>query len=329
MKHEITSKDGRELVSSVFINGEQYFGSVTAERAVDIPAWIFAHPNLSDRSVRLWGYLRGALNGSFNLPGTSHVALAELLNVSDVTIRRSIYELRDAGAIAVVPCHVNGKQTKNDYYLWPLNGSVDTETRVITSDQPDHTRTAVNSININEDITMDFGEQNPSGKLRKKRATNTYSEEFAEIWSIYPRPIGKFKAFEEFNRTISEGRGTFAELLQATKNYAEDRAGKSPTYTVHPSTFFSSSERWKAYLSGRAPDVEDYVMPDQDKITAVIYDSYDSDGFWVDPETEEVLFDNPMKHDYTRPVNNQGQLVDQRGIPYSLDSSGQRQRVDY
>jgi len=176
---------------------------------------------------------------------------------------------------------------------------------------------------------MDFDEQNPSGKLRKKRETKTYSEEFSQIWAIYPRPIGKFKAFEEFNLTISEGRGTFEELLQATKNYAEDRAGKSPTYTVHPSTFFGSSERWKAYLTGRAADVETYVMSDEDKASAVIYESYDNEGFWINPKNDEVLFDNPVKYDYTRPVNNQGQLIDLRGIPYSLDTSGQRQRVDY
>ena len=329
MTQEFYSDDGRDVVSFVSINGEQYYGNVTADLSVSIPAWILSHPTLSDRAVRLWGYLRGALTGSFNITGTSYVALAELLNVSDATVRRAMYELRDAGAITVVPCHVNGKQTKNDYYLWPLTPETKVPFRVITGEQAEHPRTAVNNINIDINNTKDFDEQNPSGKLRKKYTPKNYSAEFAQVWEIYPRQVGKFKAFEEFNRTIEEGRGTFEELLQATKNYAQDRAGKAQTYTVHPSTFFSISERWKAYITGSAPDVEEHKMTPEEITSATIYDSYDLQGFWVNPENDEVLLDNPVKHGYTRSVNNQGQLIDQRGIPYSLDSSGQRQRADY
>ena len=178
----------------------------------------------------------------------------------------------------------------------------------------------------NNDIDINISKEQI--KTRKKREVVTYPDEFAKIWDIYPRKIGKGKAFVAFNETLSTGKVSFDDLLKATINYAEDRRGKSDTYTLHASTFFGSSKKWEAYLSGSAPDVAKFVMTAEQKISAKIYDDYDSAIAWTDPKTNEVLLDNPLKHGYSRPINNLGQSVDQNGMPYALDSaSGERKNI--
>jgi hypothetical protein len=325
------SPDGKEILAKIEINGDRFYGSLNVERSVMIPGWIISNPNLSDRAVRLWGYLKGALSGSFNIPGTSHTILAEVLDVSNSSIRRSIYELRDVGALQIVPRHKNGKQVRNDYYLWParhedrvLSGE---HPRVLTGGQPAQERTGVYISNNNKDIYKALAPESSIPKEKKKRVKQTYPDEFATIWSAFPRRSGvnKGKAFEEFNRTIQENRGSFEDMLRATQNYALDRKGQPEFYTLHPSTFFGAGERWKAYLI----DCEDVVteMTSEMKLCAEIYDSYDQSSIWINPTTGETMLDNPMKHGYTRPTNHDGKLIDKDGNPYKLNNLGVRERI--
>jgi hypothetical protein len=323
-KAEEFSPDGREILGQIEIGGEIYYGHMTDDKSVSIPSWIFEHKELSDRAIRIWGYLKGRLTGAIPIPGTSHIALAELLNIHETTARRAVYELRRVGAITVKPRHRGGKQIKNAYYLWPAERYDFDPSRVSTETQAGHIDPGVYNNNIDIDISKD----QPQKKSRKKRALNTYPEEFAQIWEIYPRRIGKPKAFEVFNETLSDGKTTFEDLLTATINYAEERKGKSDRYTCHPSTFFGSSGKWQAYLYGSAPDVEKFTMTSQDSMLAEIYDSYDLSGVWIDPKTEEVSLDNPIKHGYSRPINNLEQTIDKNGTPYALDSaSGKRTNI--
>jgi DNA-binding Lrp family transcriptional regulator len=318
------STNGEDIFSKIEINGEVFYGDITDERSVHIPFWIFAHKDLSDRAIRIWGYLKGAVSGAFDIPGTSHTALADLLNVSETTARRAIYELREAGAITVQPRFKNGKQVKNAYYLWPAEPVDLTPTRVSTGDEGEHTRSAV----YNNNIDINISKEQPVKRTRKKRVVNTYPEEFAQIWKIYPRKLGKPKAFEVFNETLSDGKTTFEDLLTATINYAEERKGKAETYTLHASTFFGGSGKWQAYLYGCAPDVEKFVMTDELLVLAEIYDSYDLSGVWKNPTTGETSLDNPIKNGYSRPVNNLEQTIDKNGTPYALDSaSGKRKNI--
>lgn len=325
------SPDGKEILAKIEIGGDRFYGSLNVERSVMIPGWIIANPNLSDRAVRLWGYLKGALSGSFNIPGTSHTILAEILDVSNSSIRRSIYELRDAGAIQIVPRHKNGKQIRNDYYLWPARHEdrvlMGEHPRVLTGEQAAQERTGVYINNNSKDIYKALTSEKPTQENKKKRVKQTYPDEFAQIWNAYPRRSGvnKGKAFEEFNRTIQEGRGTFADMLKATENYALDRKDQPEFYTLHPSTFFGASERWKAYLI----ECEELVteMTSDMKTQAEIYDAYDQSGIWINPVTGETMLDNPMKHGYNRPTNNEGKIVDKDGKPYRINNLGVRERI--
>lgn len=83
---------------------------------------------------------------------------------------------------------------------------------------------------------------------KSKKPTPTYSAEFEQVWEIYPRKLGKKQAYEKFVARIRAGV-SFGDLLEATKNYASARQGEPEQYTLHGSTFFGASLRYKDYLT--------------------------------------------------------------------------------
>lgn len=72
---------------------------------------------------------------------------------------------------------------------------------------------------------------------------------FDEAWEYYPRKIAKTAARKSYLARIKQGV-TDKELLLATQNYALSQEGKDMKYTLHGSTFYGASERWKDYLVG-------------------------------------------------------------------------------
>ncbi len=319
MQPEEYTVDGRRAYAQLSVGDATFVGEITHEKSVNVPAWIISDPNISDRAVRLWCYLKGALTRSFSLPGTSHRSLAEVLDVSERSAREAIYELRDAGAIVVQPRYRKGKQLGNFYYLWPAVPAGD-ENRVAPDCHGGSILPGVLDININNN--------NAQPESKAKRERREYTEAFDEMWDIYPRRIGKAKAFICFNKLINNGEDAQL-LMEAVKAYASERAGKDETYTMHAATFFGPANPWKDYLTGTQADGYE---PDGEELTAAtIYDIYDRGEGWVDYQSGEPVsrFDNPLKHGYSRPRNPAGQLVDASGKPYMLDAQGKRRYDDW
>ena len=318
------SPDGKIVIGEIEVGDEAFVGEITSEKSVVIPGWIMAHPELSDRAIRLWGYMKGAINGSFAIPGTSHKSLAVLLDVSERTARNAIYELRDAGAITIRPRFKNGKQLKNVYFLWPATPSEDNGGRVATSNQHGNTLPPVYIINNNSnDIAQDSVAT--SAKSPKRRSVVNYSEDFESVWAIYPRRINKGGAFRAFQTTMRRG-ATVEQLMTATRNYAALRIGADENYTLHGATFFGPNERWKDFLVDKDATTK-VELSTEELLAALIYDDWDNNGSWDTPEG--ACLDNPAKHGYSRPKNHNGQLVDANGNPYVLDAQGKRRPVGY
>mgnify|MGYP006274997749 CR=1 FL=1 len=329
-------KDSKKTYFGSIVSGDDVIVGVIAEKqSVSVPGWIVAHNSLSDRAVRLWGYLAGALHGVFTLPGTSHKSLAVLLDVSERTAREAIYELRDAGALSVVPRFKDGKQLGNAYYLWPSTPD-DTKGARVAADCHDGDVLPTVNINTNSNVistqNSDAVSDTPDSGLAKASRGADYSIEFEALWRIYPRRINKSGAYKSYKAAIRRG-ASYDDLMLATKNYASERIGQDEKFTMHGSTFFGPQARWRDFLpnASSAPKED---MTDEQIIAAIIYDDYDSTGVWYatpeDPNDDPVsCVDNPAKHGYTRPVNGAGQLVNAEGVPYVLDAQGIRRRVDY
>lgn len=69
-------------------------------------------------------------------------------------------------------------------------------------------------------------------------------KEFAKFYEVFPKHVGRKKAFEAWKKVLKEGKKTAAELIKAADAYAKHRAGKPNQYTLHPSTWLNQ-ERWE------------------------------------------------------------------------------------
>jgi len=314
------SADGRAVLSTARFSGTTIVGDVTGETSVSIPSWILTHPMLSDRAVRLWGYMKGALMDVLSIPGTTHSSIAALLDVSERTARAAIYELRDAGAITVQETYSNNAQMGNIYYLWPLGATEGGGNQL-----PEGVAADCQPI-INTNIKNNNAQNSATSK---KRSKVSYDEQFDVVWKLYPRHVNKAGAYKAFCALLKKGV-KYDDLLAAVKQYAAQRLGQDEKYTLYAATFFGPNERWADY-SAKADEVENYVPDGAEMVAATIYDLYDREGEWVDSQNGEweTRFDNPAKYGYIRPVNSKGQLVGANGVPYELDAQGQRKPLGY
>jgi len=322
--------DGKEIRATIEFPDFTLIGDISATREVGIPSWILTHPDLSDRAVRLWGLLRGALNGSVAVGGTSGADLAELLQCSERTARDSVYQLRDVGALSVQAAFKDGRQGRNVYYLWPMNSSMANAPKpenfgVAASCQGGSQLPPVLINNLSNNLSTNDEEQPKPPKRRRKRIV--YSESFEEVWAAYPNRVAKADASKAYQLTLAEPNVNEQDLLASVFKYAESVEGKEKQFILHASTFFGPGERWKDYLELIE---EEKIKPPTgtELIKAMAYDAYDSDGVWIDDSGMEC-FESPLMRGLTRPVNSSGDLVDSLGNPYSLDAQGVRRRADF
>ena len=82
--------------------------------------------------------------------------------------------------------------------------------------------------------------------IDKNIASNSpsLSDEFEELWKLYPRKAGKKKAFESYKRSRKNG-ATFDQVKDGIQRYVESikRNGTPKQYVLMGQTFFNQ-ERW-------------------------------------------------------------------------------------
>ena len=81
---------------------------------------------------------------------------------------------------------------------------------------------------------------NKPGKPPKKPVKNRfkYTESFELFWHEYPRPIGKAKAFESWNKALAEEIDE-VKIVEAVKKYAISVFGKDLEFVKHPSVWLN------------------------------------------------------------------------------------------
>ena len=83
-----------------------------------------------------------------------------------------------------------------------------------------------------------------------------YSNDFEDLWKLYPRKIEKKKSLRAYTARRREG-SSHDDLLTATKNYAEACKGKDQKYIKHAATFFGPDEPWRDYTKSVSPGSSD------------------------------------------------------------------------
>lgn len=322
--------DGKEILATIEFPDFTLVGDVSVTREVGIPSWILMHPDLSDRAVRLWGLLRGALNGSVAVGGTSGADLAELLKCSERTARDSVYQLRDSGALGVQAAFKDGRQGRNVYYLWPMSAASSSSQKpenfgVAASCQGGSQLPPVLINQLSNNLSTNGEDGSKATKRRRKRIV--YSESFEDVWEIYPNRVAKADASRAYELTLAEPDVSESDLLASVFQYADSVRGKEKQFILHASTFFGPGERWRDYLEV-AQEAKIKPLSGLELIKAMAYDAYDADGVWIDESGMECC-ESPLMHGLSRPTNSSGDLVDSGGNPYSLDAQGVRRRADF
>ncbi len=82
-------------------------------------------------------------------------------------------------------------------------------------------------------------ELDPLNKNQGTKSKLKYSDDFDAWWAIYPRKVGKAKAFTAWKSATKEK--TTAELLEITKRFAKSPSGNAGQFTPHPTTWLSQA----------------------------------------------------------------------------------------
>ena len=300
---------------------------VYATQGSFVPVWISAHKKLSGNDVRLFVYLAACGHDGQTV---TRGLMSEAMMVSERSISRSLKALRDVKAIHVVatPGYANA------YILWPGPGpeGVDTSvqgvwtpvSRVDTSVQGQEPENDATLYSLNNTCTFEKAQENFSAKSSgQKYEKHEYPEDFNAIWKVYPRKTNKTGAYKKYIATLKAGISSDTLLIAATA-YAQSRESQDAKYTMHAATFFGPDRRWQDYVVEIDPSEQEY-----NSVAAVIYDQWDADGMWIDPDTREDCYQNPSIHGYIRPRGSDNSFVAGDGTPYELNSSGVRVAPGY
>lgn len=92
----------------------------------------------------------------------------------------------------------------------------------------------------------------PNDEAPKQQPAATYSNDFEEMWKIYPRKVGKGDAYKKYKARLNDGWSP-GELMEAVKNYASKvaRERTEQQYIKHAKTFFSDSTPFVDYLPSK------------------------------------------------------------------------------
>ena len=178
--------------------------------------------------------------------------------VSKPTIIKALKDLTEAGFIIRREEHINSicfpRYKVNLPLLKNFNGGIK---ETLTG--------AVKNLNGGGKETL------PNNKDNNKSIDNKYINniltEFEMLWELYPRKIGKPKAFKAYEKARKNG-ATFDEVKQGIEAYCRQiEALKTNTeYIKHGSTWFNN-EGWK----------DDYKFTEREQST---FSSFDTDDFF-------------------------------------------------
>jgi hypothetical protein len=285
---------------------------------------------LPERAFKLWWRLaleqfKREANGHLEI---SHEELARLHGCSISKVQRGLTELHEAGAIAIANvCGSDGKEP-NIYYL-ALAPNVFPDTSDVTEPAEKgeqvikrHTSSSADASDVTDtfdasDVTDTFdasdvtdtslkkGKKRTSAESESRFTCPTFSEEFEEVWNLYPFKKGnKLEACRGWTGWI-EASEDAATLLLATTNYAEkvELNGTEERYVLNAQRFFGTEGCWTHYVDAppppTGPSKEEVVAQMTRKGYGALVREYEDTGYWPIPWGNSTMkFGHPPEHDF-------------------------------
>ena len=170
-------------------------------------------------------------NGTTGLCIPSQKRLAELCEMTDRSVRTHLDTLQELGLIKVIERkRENGSQTSNEYKLLfdVQNLPTPMENISIPPVQIFPTHNLVNN--------------NLGNITNKSSSDDEVDYYFDQLWSLYPRKVGKGQAKKAF-KTASKKKD-FYDLLPKLMDYVQTLEGKDKQFIPHLATWLNG-ERWE------------------------------------------------------------------------------------
>lgn len=152
------------------------------------------------------------------------------LGIATITFSKYFKPLMERSIVKVIQTYMDGRFYHNTYTI---------------DDTPPS--------QCHKPIKQDDKHQKIKRSAKSSKVTQNFSDEFEELWELYPRKQGKKPAFEKFNRVIKSGSATVEQIREGIIKYAKYAKEKDPKFVLMGSTFFNQ-ERWNDNFDTLAED---------------------------------------------------------------------------
>lgn len=204
---------------------------------LNIPVGVAHDDRLNDKDKLLYGEIYAMLNvtDSFFM---SNAKLAERLNCSEPTIKRSLARLEEYGFIQRNNVYEGKQIVRRNIIL----GGFNSDTRVGSSMTlpPVHERSEGRVTSDPDNRTINRAVNRTEEDILSGKPDDHLSENFEAIWKEYPNKAGKKEALKHYKKWRKESKEHTDEYLMAKlKAYKQDLAVNQWKKPMNGSTWFN------------------------------------------------------------------------------------------
>lgn len=204
---------------------------------LNIPVRV-AHDNrLKDKDKLLYGEIYAMLNvtNSFFM---SNSKLAERLNCSEPTIKRSLARLEEYGFIQRNNVYEGKQIVRRNISLGGFNS--DTRVGSTMTLPPVHERSEGSVVSDPDNRTINRASNRTEEDILSGKPDDHLSENFEAIWKEYPNKAGKKEAFKHYKKWRKESKEHTDDYLMAKlKAYKQDLSANQWKKPMNGSTWFN------------------------------------------------------------------------------------------
>jgi len=228
---------------------------MTTEReflGVWIPKNIYLHKGLTPTEKLLLAEVTSFAKNGVCFASNEH--FSEFLGISKGQVSRLITKLNRTGFILVELIYKEGTKEVDKRLITPIRIDTHTPTHECVDplriDEHTPTHSCVDPLRIDayykEHSKSTLKEQVKDKKINKKENSPVIDREFEKLWTLYPRKIGKKKAFDAFKKARKIKKIPYEIIENGLYRYIRylEQQGTDEQYIMHGSTWFTQ-EKWQ------------------------------------------------------------------------------------
>ena len=228
---------------------------MTTERAflgVWIPKEIYLHKGLTPTEKLLLAEVYSFSKNGICFASNEH--FSEFLGISKRQVSRLISNLNDTGLIKVDLIYKEGTKEVDKRLITPIDiddhtpGHSRPDPQDIHALTPRHSRPDPHGVDVvdKEHLKNQFKDQEKDLKNIKKVSAAEVEREFDQLWQLYPRKIGRKKAFDSYKKARKTKKIPFETIQNGLYRYIKhlETSETEEQYIMHGSTWFNQ-EKWQ------------------------------------------------------------------------------------